>query len=416
MITDTGDALVNLEVSGMSDGGLLQKAMDVQQPADEIVAVAAPEAEKKTLIPNSLYIGIVLAVVSIISMWLYSLPSIQSDYALAIVVPILLAGAGWFLIWDGVNRKFTEVISVTILLLLASPFISSSIFSSSLTITDSDLSSDAETITLTIRESGGIFGGSSGDADVSITYGGEKVWESVMPLSINLNDANGKYGRLVLPIEDFYSGNAADDSRYVVTVDSGSSSDSFILNSGHLARTVDTTQNLAVGAMGQGNDCSGNKDSCVIGVGLKAWVGLQTNVGNPPAPLPHANFELTATLSKDGVTAISYPSITVINGDATWDSMNGQYGSGSSIVGDFGSEIVLDGSVEDVAINMQFIPRDDWEESDFGCYEFTVSATQMTPWSDGSVYESTTYYELAEFGGGDDTPDTDESWTQVSSC
>ena len=400
----------------MSDGGLLQKAMDVQQPADEIVAVAAPEVEKKTLVPNSLYIGIVLAVVSIISMWLYSLPSIQSDYALAIVVPIVLAGAGWFLIWDGVNRKFTEVISVTILLLLASPFISSSIFSSSLTITDSDLSSDAETITLTIRESGGFFGGSSGDADVSITYGGEKVWESVMPLSINLNDANGKYGRLVLPIEDFYSGNAADDSRYVVTVDSGSSSDSFILNSGHLARTVDTTQNLAVGAMGQGNDCSGNKDSCVIGVGLKAWVGLQTNVGNPPAPLPHANFELTATLSKDGVTAISYPTVTVTNGDATWNSMNGVYGSGSAVVGDFGSEIVLDGSVEDIAINMQFIPRDDWEESDFGCYEFTVSATQMTPWSDGSVYESTTYYELAEFGGGDDTPDTDESWTQVSSC
>ena len=400
----------------MSDGGLLKKAMDVQQPADEIVAVAAPEAEKKTLVPNSLYIGIGLAVVSIVSMWLYSLPSIQSEYALAIIVPILLAGAGWFLIWDGVNRKFTEVISVTILLLLASPFISSSLFSSSLTITDSDLSSDAETITLTIRESGGFFGGSSGDADVSITYGGETVWESVMPLSINLNDANGKYGRLVLPIDEFYSGNAATDSRYIVTVDSGSSSDSFILNSGHLARTVDTTQNLAVGAMGQGNDCSGNKDSCVIGVGLKAWVGLQTNVGNPPAPLPHANFELTATLSKDGVTAISYPTVTVINGDATWDSMNGEYGSGSAVVGDFGSEIVLDGSVEDIAINMQFIPRDDWEESDFGCYEFTVSATQGPPWGDRTAHVSTTYYELAEFGGGDDGSDTDESWTQVSSC
>ena len=404
----------------MSDGGLLKKAMDVQQPADEIVAVAAPEAEKKTLVPNSLYIGIGLAVVSIVSMWLYSLPSIQSEYALAIIVPIVLAGAGWFFIWDGVNRKFTEVISVTILLLLASPFISSSLFSSSLTITDSDLSSDAETITLTIRESGGFFGGSSGDADVSITYGGETVWESVMPLSINLNDANGKYGRLVLPIDEFYSGNAATDYRYVVTVDSGSSSDSFILNSGHLERTVQTTQNLAVGAIGQGNDCSGNKDSCVIGVGLKAWVGLQTNVGNPPAPLPHANFELTATLSKDGVTAISYPTVTVINGDATWDSMNGQYGSGSAVVGDFGSEIVLDGSVEDLAINMQFIPRDDWEESDFGCYEFTVSATQGPPWGDQTAHVSTTYYELAEFGGDDDDnppkPDTDESWTQVSSC
>ena len=297
----------------MSDGGLLQKAMDVQQPADEVVAVAVADSEKKTLIPSSLPIGIGLAVVSIVSMWLYSLPSVQSDYALAIIVPILLAGAGWFLIWDGVNRKYTEVISVTILLLLASPFISSSLFSSSITITDSDLSPDAETITLTIRESGGLFGGSSGDTDVSITYGGEKVWESVMPLSINLNDGIGKYGRLVLPIGEFYSGNAADDSRYVVTVDSGSSSDSFILNSGHLERTIDTTQNLAVGAIGEGNDCSGNKDSCVIGVGLKAWVGLQANIGNPPAPLPHANFELTATLTKDGVTAISYPTVTVIN-------------------------------------------------------------------------------------------------------
>ena len=123
----------------MSDGGLLQKAMDVQQPADEVVAVAVTDSEKKTLIPNSLPIGIGLAVVSIVSMWLYSLPSIQSEYALAIILPIVLAGAGWFLIWDGVNRKFTEVISVTILLLLASPFISSSLFSSSLTITDLSL-------------------------------------------------------------------------------------------------------------------------------------------------------------------------------------------------------------------------------------------------------------------------------------
>ena len=116
------------------------------------------------------------------------------------------------------------------------------------------------------------------------------------------------------------------------------------------------------------------------------------------------------------MTAISYPTVTVINGDATWDSMNGQYGSGSAVVGDFGSEIVLDGSVEDIAINMQFIPREDWEESDFGCYEFTVSATQGPPWGDRTAHVSTTYYELAEFGGGDEGPDTDESWTQVSSC
>ena len=31
----------------MSDGGLLQKAMDVQQPADEVVAVAVTDSKKK---------------------------------------------------------------------------------------------------------------------------------------------------------------------------------------------------------------------------------------------------------------------------------------------------------------------------------------------------------------------------------
>ena len=165
----------------MSDGGLLQKAMDVQQPADEVVAVAVADPEKKSLIPNSLFIGIGAAIISVISMWVYSLPSIQSDFAFAIILPILFGGVGFFLIWDGLNRKYIQVISVTLLLLLASPFIASSLFSGSITITDGDLSSDAQTITLTIRESGGLFGGSSGDADVSITYGGEKVWESVMP-------------------------------------------------------------------------------------------------------------------------------------------------------------------------------------------------------------------------------------------
>ena len=53
----------------MSDGGLLQQAMDVQQPADEVVAVAVADPEKKRLIPNSLIIGIGAAMISVISMW-----------------------------------------------------------------------------------------------------------------------------------------------------------------------------------------------------------------------------------------------------------------------------------------------------------------------------------------------------------
>ena len=68
----------------------------------------------------------------------------------------------------------------------------------------------------------------------------------------------------------------------------------------------------------------------------------QANDPDPrPAPLVHADFEMSAVLSKDGVTAIEYPTVTVTNGEAIWDSESGVYGSGSAEVGDFGSELSL---------------------------------------------------------------------------
>ena len=54
--------------------------MDVQQPADEIVAVAAPEVEKD-LNPNSLFVGIGLAVVNRLDVAILTTLN-TSDYAL----------------------------------------------------------------------------------------------------------------------------------------------------------------------------------------------------------------------------------------------------------------------------------------------------------------------------------------------
>tara|TARA_B100000700_G_scaffold65285_1_gene72124 strand:- start:59127 stop:60356 length:1230 start_codon:yes stop_codon:yes gene_type:complete len=401
----------------MSNGGLLQKAIEAQKSEDEVVVEAVVKQTKNRFLPaNSLWIGIGLGLLSTVLAWFFSDPQIQSDFAFILVLPLMISTVAFWMIWESLDRKFAGPIASVLILLLASPFAAMSISSSSITITDSELSSDSQSIELKIRESGGLFGSISGDASVSVTYDGDEVWNGNMPFSVNRNDGFGKYGVLTLNVVDIYTGNADDNNQYVVSVDVAGTSDSFILDANHLQRTVTSVENEVLPAMGTGNDCDGGHDNCVIGVGLKSWIGLQTLPGNPPAPLAYADFTLNAVMSKSGTNAIEYPTVTVVNGQASWDSDSGTYGSGMGTVGDFGSLLTLDGSVEDFSLNMYYIPRDDWSENDYGCYEFQVSVTQSPPWGDRTAHVSTTYYELAEEGGDDGAPNTDESWTQVNGC
>ena len=82
-----------------------------------------------------------------------------------------------------------------------------------------------------------------------------------------------------------------------------------------------------------------------------------------------------------------------------WDSGNGQYGGGSANVGAEGSQLPLEGSVDDFNLNTRYIPIEDWGTDDYGCYEFTVSVTQNSPWSDGTAVTYTSFYDYEEQGG-----------------
>tara|TARA_B110000014_G_scaffold38097_1_gene24678 strand:+ start:329 stop:1543 length:1215 start_codon:yes stop_codon:yes gene_type:complete len=402
----------------MSNGGLLQKAIEQQSHDEDVAVVVADVAEpgRTGMISGPMKQGAGLGIVALVISWIVSSPSIQSDYSFAGIFPILMFAGSFYLVWNAIGRKQTAAIAVVYILLAASPYVAMSLSSGEITITESELSEDATELTLTIRESGALFGSSVDSADVSISYDGDSVFDSTISFSIDREDGYGTYGEITLSIAEWYQGNAADNAAYVVSVDVGSSSDSMQLQSNHLQRTVDDVKSATAGAMGMGSECSDSKDSCILGVALKSWSGLDAMGDNPPGGLPHADYTVSATLYYDSTEAISFPTITVVNGVAEWDSNNGEYGGGSAFVGDEGSELPMPGSVDSFELNTKYIPIEDWTVSDYGCYHFTVETTQTSPWSDDSVISYTSYYEYTEEGGETDGNPTNEAWTSVSSC
>lgn len=406
----------------MSDGGLLQKAIEQQSAGQEesVLVADVGSSDSKSFFSGPIGIGAGLAALALVVSFIVSRPSFQSDYAFLGLVPILIFGISFYLIWNAVGKEQTAAIAVVYLLLAASPYLVMSLSSGEITVTDSELSDDSSTITLTIRESGAIMGSSVDSAVVSITYDGTEIYSESMAFSINREDGYGKYGEITLTVADWYQGNAADNAEYVVSVDTGESSDSMLLQSRHLQRTVEDAKGETSGAMGYGNDCESSKDSCIIGVALKSWSGLDALGDNPPGPMPYADYTVQAKMYYGSSVVISYPLVTVVNGVAEWDSGNGEFGGGSALVAEDGSELPLPGSVESFELNTKYVPIDDWAVSDYGCYHFTVETTQNSPWSDGSTISHTSYYEFTEEGDGGTGDDpgepTSESWTKVSSC
>ena len=182
----------------MSDGGLLQKAIDQQSGGqDEPVIVADVEpSDSQGPLSGPIKSGAGLAVLAIVVSFVVSRPSIQSDYSFLGVVPLLIFALSFYLVWNALGRKQTAAIAVVYLLLAASPYLVMSLSAGEITVTDSELSDDSTTITLTIRESGAIMGSSVDSADISITYDGSEVYSQSIAFSINREDGFGKYGEI----------------------------------------------------------------------------------------------------------------------------------------------------------------------------------------------------------------------------
>jgi len=412
----------------MSDGGLLQKAMEQQQPTDsEVVsAVIAEDGESDTVpfskVFTTLFLGAILPMA--ILMWF----GIYLDFIpLSILYPVVLIGS-MAIVWkhlriglptsaggSGMNAARAGIVVVTYLTMILLPVILAGVLVGEMSLGEVEFSDDGSTMEVKVRQNGG----SSDPVQATISIGD---WSTTESLSINREDGFGDYGSITLTVEDFYSENALPSNPYTMTVTVDGLVMSTTLDSSKLSRTVNDVQSSTAAAFSTDSDDCGTKDSCVVGVVLTAWAGLDTIGDNPPSPLPLADYTLNAVMYYEDTSrkiAIAYPVVEVENTMATWNSENGQYGGGSAIVGDFGSQITLEGSVSDVMLNAKYIPIADWEENDYGCYSFEVKVSQREPWTAAGepTITYTSYYVYAEEGAGGDQPNnTDESWTKVTSC
>ncbi len=408
----------------MSDGGLLGKAIEIKSSDDNSPIFEAelnPESKSSKLPTlgnlSILNIGILLGLVGLILSWLLASPNIQSNYSFLSIIPIIILGGSFFYVWNALDKKFVQVLGVSYLLLAASPFIASSVSSSSITIAESELSDDSKDIMLKIRGSGGFFSSDITTADVTVNFDGNEVYSVTKDFSIDREDGFGKYGELSLTISDFYVSNPIDDKDYEINVATEESSDSFTLESSHLMRTITDVDSETIGYMGTGSDCDSDTSDCVIGIILTSWIGLESMTSRPGG-MPYADYTVSATLKEGSETAIQYPIITVTNGLASWDDSNDVYGSGSSYVGEYGSELKLDGSESAPEFDRLFFPIDDFLSSgDFGCYTFEVEISQDAPWG-ASNQNSITHYQYEQTGDHNPAQEQyySESWSVTSSC
>ena len=414
----------------MSNSGLLQKAAAQKSEGnsnDSLVAAAIVDNENKSSLKD---IAIVLSYGALAPFFVVMWFGIYLDFiSLNILSPIIMIASLVFVWWKlqmgipafaggkGLDIKKSFAIFGTYIMLIGLPLVLSILLVGDISLGDVEFDDSGEELEVKIRQNGG---SGSHDALVTIYHGGSFAWSDEIKFSIDKSDGLGDYGIFTISTSDFYSGNALPNSEYTMEIDIDNG-DTIVkdiaLDSLVLSRDVTSVFSNAKPSMSTNSDDCGSMDRCVSGVSLSVYVGI-SSLDSIPGALPYADYSFTTTLMAEGnEVAIQYPVVTVEggfssslgpHGQATWDSMGGQYGGGTMTnVGLFGSEISLMGSESDVNIGEGniVIPKSDWSESDYGCYTLIVSVDDGSSITD---HQSHYIYDQSE--------SSEESWTNVNEC
>ncbi len=420
----------------MSDSGLLQKAASQKSEgeiSEELVdATVVTNSNSSSIKETAITLSYGAIAPFFIVMWF----GIYLDFiSLNVLSPIIMIASLGFVWWkldmgipafaggNGLDLKKSFAIFGTYIILLGLPLLLSTFLVGDISVGDVEFDDSGEELEIKIRQNGG---SGSHDAVVTIYHGSSSTWSNEYTFNIDKSDGLGDYGTFTIQTSDFYSGNALPslDSVYTmsINIDNGDTVvEDIALDSLVLSRDITSLYSVATPSMSTNSDDCGSMDRCVSGISLSAYVGISSSSSIPGA-LPYADYSFTATLSLDGDSdAIEYPEVTVNGGfssgsgpygEATWDGMGGQYGSGyMSNIGLFGSEIALMGSESNVEVGEGniVIPKSDWSESDYGCYHLDISLSYSYANNAGDL-SHTSYYLF------DESESSEESWTKVNNC
>ena len=312
----------------------------------------------------------------------------------------------------GTSAVAASVVAISYIMMLILPLIPGALLEGELSVGQVEYSDDGESITIKVLQN--TISDKDMEASIVIFQAGQQVWSTTANFSI---DSGKGEGEITILVDDFYSTNALPDSPYTLelTIDGDSSTRDLTYSqitwdtnqwtgADALSRDITGVEGLASGVVKQDPDrCSGDADNCLVGVVMSGWSGLDTGA-DKPARMPFADYTVEAVLMEGNDVAISYPTISVSNTEASWDSEGGVYGTGSGSWGEVGSQFAMEGSVFDATFG-KYVPRDEFDSAgDYGCYSFTVTVTQGE-----SQISDISYYDYS-------TSNSNDIWEAVSVC
>ena len=417
----------------MSEGGLLEKATGQNtSPApttiissEESKKAAGPvEAVKSVILLGLLPILFFRAMLVYLPMDLDELmvPFTSVSLVMAIVFLASLALVMWRLglvtttglAVSGPGAISASVVAVSYLLMLLLPMVLGVFLEGELSVGQIEYRDDGETITVNILQT--TMSDRELEVELVVLQSGSQVWSSTADVTIDSNDGQGQ---ITIQVSEFYSSNALPNSPYTLklTVDGNEHTRDLTYSTiqwassqwtgaDALTRDITGVDGIARVVVKEDPDrCSGDAQNCLVGVVMSGWSGLDTGA-EYPARMPFADFTVEAVLMEGNDVAIEYPTITVANTVATWDSNGGSFGSGSGYWGDYGSEFAMGGAVFDANFG-KYVPKDEFDSAgDYGCYSFTITVSQ-----DGGTnsLSDTSFYEYS-------TSNSNDIWESVTSC
>ena len=415
----------------MSEGGLLEKAAE-QSPSQTVLSAEdyAPRTSNvgvgEALKTVALFGIIPVFIARILLVYLpgdeLTIPVIGTPLVMAVVFLSSLAVVLWRLgvfsisssgfALSGTSAVASSVVAISYTMMLILPLILGALLEGELSVGQVEYSEDGESITIKVLQN--TISDRDMEASIVILQSGQQVWSSTANFSI---DSGKGEGEITILVGDFYSTNALPDSPYTLelTIDGDSSTRDLTYSqitwdttqwtgADALSRDITGVEGLASGVVKEDPDrCSGDADNCLVGVVMSGWSGLDTGA-DKPARMPFADYTVEAVLMEGDDVAIAYPTISVSNTEASWDSKGGIFGTGSGTWGEYGSEFAIEGSVFDATFG-KYVPRDEFDSAgDYGCYSFTVTVTQGE-----SQISDTSYYDYS-------TSNSNDIWEAVSVC